>query len=274
MASYEGESSKVMEKFDGTDFHLWKFKIEMLLASKDLWEIVEGSEEPPLEEGDPKELKAFQRRSKLALSIIATNLVNQQAAHIQHCRDPTSAWQILCGVHEQRSLSNILFLRRKFFTIQMQDGGDMLDHINKVKALAGQLACLEVPLRGEDVVMTLLQSLPDSFDYLIAALETRPLTELTIEYVTSRLMHEVTKKKEKEVKGEDSALFVHQAKKGAPSKSFPPRTCFHCGKVGHIAKNCFQRKKNEKESANTVKEEEEGYLFVAKEARESSDMCK
>jgi hypothetical protein len=44
----------------------------------------------------------------------------------------------------------------------MQEGEDLLDHINKVLALADQLACLEVPVRDEDVVMTLLQSLPPS----------------------------------------------------------------------------------------------------------------
>ena len=95
---------------------------------------------------DPKALKAFQRRCKLALSIIATNLSNKQAAHIQHSRDPAVAWQILCDVHEQKTLSNILFVRRKFFTMKMQDGDDMLDHINNVKALADQLSCLDVPL--------------------------------------------------------------------------------------------------------------------------------
>ena len=101
-------------------------------------------------------------------------------------------------MHETKSLSNILFLRRKFFTCKMQEGDDMLDHINKVKTLADQLLCLEVPVKDEDVVMTLLESLPTSYEYLITALETRPMKELTLEFVTARLMHEVSKRKEKE----------------------------------------------------------------------------
>jgi hypothetical protein len=52
---------------------------------------------------------------------------------------------------------------------------DLLDHINKVKAIADQLACLEVPVRDLDVVMTLLESLPPSYEYLITALETLPM---------------------------------------------------------------------------------------------------
>jgi hypothetical protein len=87
----------------------------------------------------------------------------------------------------------------------MQEGEDLLDHINKVKALADQLACLEVPMRDEDVVMTLLESLSPSYKYLITALETLPMKNLIMEFVTARLMHEVSKKKEKELQG-DAAM--------------------------------------------------------------------
>ncbi len=42
MASFEGESTRVIDKFNGENFSLWKFKMEMVLASMDLWEIVDG----------------------------------------------------------------------------------------------------------------------------------------------------------------------------------------------------------------------------------------
>lgn len=32
--SLEGESAHVVKKFDRINFHLWKFKIEMVLAAK------------------------------------------------------------------------------------------------------------------------------------------------------------------------------------------------------------------------------------------------
>jgi len=88
----------------------------------------------------------------------------------------------------------------------MQEGEDLLDHINKVKALANQLAFLEVPVRDEDVVMTLLESLAPSYEYLITVLETLPMQALTIEFVTARLMHEVSKRKEKEPQGDDAVM--------------------------------------------------------------------
>jgi hypothetical protein len=80
----------------------------------------------------------------------------------------------------------------------MQEGEDILDHINHVKILADQFACMEVSVRGEDIVMTLLESLPPSYEYLITALETKAREELTMDYVTARLMHKVSKRKEKD----------------------------------------------------------------------------
>jgi hypothetical protein len=169
MASFEGESARVIDKFNGENFNLWKFKMEMVLASMDLWEIVDGSEEAPPSNSDPKVIKEYQRRAKKAISTIAINLVDNQLHHIKRCKGPVEAWNTLCNIHETRSLSNILFIRRKFFTCKMQEGEDLLDHINKVKALADQLACLEVPVRDEDVVMTLLENLPPSYEYLTCA---------------------------------------------------------------------------------------------------------
>ena len=62
MASYEGGCPKVVDKFDGVIFHLWKFKMEMVMAEKELWEIVDGSEEPPHSTSDPRVMQAYKKR--------------------------------------------------------------------------------------------------------------------------------------------------------------------------------------------------------------------
>ncbi len=98
MASFEGESARVIDKFNGENFSLWKFKMEMVLASMDLWEIVEGSEEAPPSDADPKVIKDYQRRVKKAMSTIRINLVDSQLHHIKRCRGPAEAWKKLCNV--------------------------------------------------------------------------------------------------------------------------------------------------------------------------------
>ena len=77
----------------------------------------------------------------------------------------------------------------------MEDGDDVLSHINKLKKLAEQLEAVGAPVCEDDLVITLLGSLSDSYQFLITALESRSDT-LNWELVTSRLLHEEMKRKE------------------------------------------------------------------------------
>ncbi len=98
MSSFQMESLKVMEKFDGGNFHLWKFKMRMMLSKHELWKFVDGSVTLPSEEvvgGDynEKETKVF--------ALLFEHLTDAQLAHIQYCDNVRSAWEALCGVHER-----------------------------------------------------------------------------------------------------------------------------------------------------------------------------
>lgn len=143
MASSEGEGLRVIEKFRGNNFYHWKVKMELLLASLDLWDIVDESEDPPSLDASPKDHKDFKRREKKAFGMIATNLDEANFSHIIHCKGAAEAWKTLCNIYESKNLSNILFTRRKFFTCKMEEGEDLMAHVNKVKALANQLAIVD-----------------------------------------------------------------------------------------------------------------------------------
>ena len=92
----------------------------------------------------------------------------------------------------------------------MQEGEDVFDHINHVKALADQLVRMEVIVRDGDTVMTLLESLPPSYEYLNTALETKVREEITMDYVTAQLIHKVSIRKEKDPRSEDAAMMLRQ----------------------------------------------------------------
>ncbi|KAH8974844.1 hypothetical protein BDL97_01G122600 [Sphagnum fallax] len=100
MASFEGESVRVIDKFNGENFNLWKFKMEMVLASMDLWEIVNRSEEAPPSNADPKVIKEYQQRAKKAMPTIGINLVDSELHHIKRCKGPAKAWKTFCNIHE------------------------------------------------------------------------------------------------------------------------------------------------------------------------------
>jgi hypothetical protein len=142
MVLYESEIARVVDKFNGDNFSLFKFKMEMILDEKDLWDIVEGTEKAPSIESDKKVISAFKKRERVAFRILCTHMVDAQIQHVKSCKGVAEAWKTLCGIHETKGLANVLFLRRKFFTMKMQESDDLFQHINKVKTLADQLELL------------------------------------------------------------------------------------------------------------------------------------
>jgi hypothetical protein len=93
--------------------------------------------------------------------------------------------------------------------------------------------------------MTLLESLLASYEYLITAMKTMPMKDLTMNYVTTRLIYEMLKRMKKKPQGEDAAMMLRQTKGG---NSFPRQSAksyFYCGKLGHIARFCYKAKNKE-----------------------------
>ena len=78
------EGLRVVDKFNRENFSLRKFKMEMVLASCDLWDIVDGSKAAPPSDVVVKDKKAFEKRSNTAFGLIAINLVDKEMAHIKH----------------------------------------------------------------------------------------------------------------------------------------------------------------------------------------------
>jgi len=192
MSSFQMESLKVMEKFDGANFHLWKFKMRMMISKHGLWKFVIGSatllsEEVATNDYNEKEMKAF--------ALLCEHLTDAQLAHIQCCDSVKSVWEALCGVHEVKTIGNKLFFRRKNFTIKMQEGDDMLVHINMMKAFADRLRSTEVNIMDEDVYMVLLMNLLPSFDNLVTSLESMSTKDVDLQFIVTRLLHEVSKRK-------------------------------------------------------------------------------
>ena len=153
MTSFKSEASRIIDKFNEWKFKFWKFKIKMLLASIDFWDIMDGSKEPLASNADLKMLKEYQRCVKKAMSIIGLNLADNQLAHIKSCKRSTEAWKTFCKIYEKKNLSNILFVRRKYRRVRYKRATTCWTTSTKNKLFADQLACLEVSVRDEDIVI-------------------------------------------------------------------------------------------------------------------------
>ena len=124
------------------------------------------------------------------------------------------------------------------------------------------------------VAALLLSGLPDSYETLATALDARQDDELTLEYVTGKLIDESNRKtansskpnktNETALKVYDKGKFKKKSSSQNSTRDQETRECFVCKKIGHLKKDCriweartTQKEKNEiSQKAKTAIEEE------------------
>ena len=230
------DTTRVIEKFDGDNFNLWKFKMQMVLEERDMWDIVSGQDVKP-----DHDHGAWIRKDKKAIATICLSLKDPQLIQVRGCSSANEVWSLLETLYESRDLSSRLFLRRKFVTIKMTAGSSILEHITKVKTLADKLAAIGAPVQEDDFVVTLLSSLPETYDNLVTSLESRA-DKLTIEFITARLLHEESRRTEYAPIKEETAFYGSRPAGKRLTNQTPRRSCYYCGKTGHIKADCNKRK--------------------------------
>ena len=147
--------------------------------------------------------------------------------------DPCEVWQKLESQFQKTKWSNKLQLRRKLISLRLKEGDSVQEHIKAMTETFDGLSVIGDPISDEDRVVHLLASLPESYNVLVTALEANEAVP-KMEVVTERLLHEERKLKEPVgcERSREGAMTEKQRPKGKGPK------CHHCGKFGHIRRNC------------------------------------
>jgi hypothetical protein len=179
-------------------------------------------------------------------------------------------WDKLGKLYQSKSLVNKLFLRKKLYNLRMRDGDSVAEHLNAFNTVVSQLVSIEIKISDEDKCISLLCSLPDSWDSLVVAIGSNT-TSLKFDEVVSSLLSEEMRQKNMEGQSTD-ALFargrsqeINRSKSSSgrsksKGRSKSPRkfvkVCWRCGKEGHYKKQCrskIEKKKGSEESPSTKK---------------------
>ena len=176
------DDSFKIEKFTAENYHSWKFGIKMSLIGKDFWEIIQGTESLA-EDASAEEQRKFKKRENLALASVCLSVTTPLQIYVRSAKSAKKACDNLQKQYEAKSLSKKIFYRRKLYSARMQTGTDMTEHIRFVKTIANQLEAVEDPVSEKDLVIILIASLPDEYNYLITAFETIAEDKLTFNYV-------------------------------------------------------------------------------------------
>eukprot|EP00253_Pinus_taeda_P028957 PITA_28957 len=100
-------------------------------------------------------------------------------------------WDKLGNLYQSKSLVNKLFLQKKLYNLRMKDGDSATEHLNAFKTVVSQLLSVDIKIADEDKCISLLCSLPDSWDSLLIAIGSNATTLEFDEIVSSLLAEEM-----------------------------------------------------------------------------------
>ena len=257
-----------MNKFNGHEFAIWKFRMEAYLDYPDLLAVVDGSEAKPTEAG---KIPAWEKTDKKARLVIGQALVTNVVRQIMSLKTKAEMWARLSSLYELKSATSVHLLLQKFYDYKMNPEDTVGQHVANVEEMARQLEDLDQKQTDLALVTKVIMSLPSSFRHLISAWDSVPVKEQTMANLLPRLQKEEMLSKSMAGLSDDdtepAALYhksgqfkkkpasqQHDKKFSGPSKKEKFKgKCFHCNATGHRKADCFKLKAAQKEGhANTA----------------------
>jgi hypothetical protein len=215
-----GDSSKVrgmvsssrieIEKFNDKNFDLWKLKMEDLPVDKEQWIVVDPGTQPTGTPSTSTQATGTQPTStqttstpvigmskedwdkldRRARSNIRLYLADSVLLNVSGESTAKELWDKLENLYQSKSLVNKLFLQKNLYHLRMEDGDSVTEHLNAFNTLVSQLGSVNITIAEEDKCITLLCSLPDSWDNLVVAIGSTTQSALKYEDVVASLLSE------------------------------------------------------------------------------------
>ena len=177
-------------KFDGTNFHLWKFQLRILLQGQDLWEVMDGTREKPVASSSNATRKEWNSKNNKAMMYITQSLDTKQLSLLINCETACEMWSKLTSIYEQKNTSSIHKVQQMFFEYKMDETDDMVTHISKVENLARRLKDLGEEPTSSSVITKILCSLPASYRHIVSAWDATTKDQQTLDILTARLLRD------------------------------------------------------------------------------------
>lgn len=213
------------------NYSTWVTKMTDILTNLSLYEYPTGEIPRPAGDTDTPAILAWIKNDRQALSAIRLRVADSPMVYISTSTTSKQAWDTLSDMFAPKGAIAIVLLRRKLMRAQCEQGSSIEEHIRDLTSLRQKLAALNSKLTEAEFSITLLTSLPDSWDSFIQGIDTTTLDNST--KLIARIL-EQDRRLEAKPNADEVALT-------STSRS-NDITCYHCGRKGHIKSECHDFK--------------------------------
>lgn len=241
-----------VEKFDGrNNFSLWQSTVKDILVQQGLIKPLVGRKPETMSNDDWAEMEMK------TVSTIRLCLANEVKYAVLDESSAIKLWQKLEQRYMAKSLTNKLFLKKQLYQLRMDEGTNILDHINNFNKILTQLLSLDAKVGDEDQALLLLSSLPSSYDGLVTALLVGKETLKLDDVMASLQDNEAFKKPsassyenqilvakgDRRWRGIDRESGGRSWRSKSRGRDLEDVVCYWCDKKGHFKRDCEERKR-------------------------------
>ncbi|CAB0037468.1 unnamed protein product [Trichogramma brassicae] len=230
-----------------------------IFVAHDLLGYVEGTNKKPTlatDNSNQAAVKTWMKSNAEAMSILSTAMEYPQLEYLITCSTAAEMWNKLSSIHEQKTATNKLALTTKFHEYRMSPNDATSQHISKVENMASQLKDVGAPVSEVMIMAKILGSLPTKYHPFISAWESVPEENQTLDNLRERLLREEDRQRDSDDvnRALASMSLPNDRKQEKPRSSSSNHQngnkkrviCNFCKKPGHLAKYCYAKKRQNK----------------------------
>lgn len=212
------------------NYNAWRVQVLDVLNEYGLGGYVDGSTQR-----SATNAADWRKNDAKALRQIRMRVAKDIVVYVQDASSAKEAWDTLAETFRPAGAMGIVMLRRKLYRAECPEGGDIEEHLRRMREWNSELNALGQKLADADFSLMILTSLPESWDSFIRGIDIDDLagTDLTPARITpakliARVLQENKRRASCDNDDDATALIANKSR----------ARCFRCNKRGHLAQDC------------------------------------
>ncbi|THH19985.1 hypothetical protein EUX98_g8667 [Antrodiella citrinella] len=172
-----------IEPLKAENYYTWRIQVMDILTDKSLEGYVDGSKPiPPLPANATTSpaIEAWTKNDRKALTNIRLRVSGEMIPYVSGATTSKAAWESLADVFTTKGPMGIVLARREILDFRFNDDTDIEEQVRKLRTCTEKLAMLGAPLPDDQLALTVLTALPQTWNPFVSAVDQSKLDSANI----------------------------------------------------------------------------------------------